>query len=801
MDINLKSIIPHIIAVVVAVALSAFYFSPQLSGKTTNSGDSRAYVAKSKELKDYTEKTGDVSLWAGSLFSGMPSYQVSVRKNTNSFRYLNDVAHLFIPRPIGNYIFGILIFYLSMILIGVNPWVSLLGAVGFAFNTYIMVVYDAGHFNKVRSVMTMMPIIAGLILTLRKKYFYGAVLFSIGLAWNIYNFHIQMTYYLGMILGVFVIAMLIKAIKEKTTTSFFKAMGYLVIGSILALATNASKLMTTMEYAEETMRGEPVLAASSDKPATSSETKGLEWSYAMSYSNGWMDVVAAYIPGVVGGSSMEPVGNKSASAKEFKKFGQRIESAPLYWGSMGSTSGPAYFGAIMIFLFVLSFFVLDWYYTLGFGIAILLSILVSLGSNMEGINRLFYDYLPYFNKFRAHSSIMTVLGLIVAFLGTMGLSKIVQQKDKETLLKPLYISGGILAVVSLFFAFAGGSFFDFEGAADGRYAQMGLNADVFVDDRISLMRSDALRSLFFVVLACGALYLYLKEKIKLNVLLPVLIVLTVVDLFGVDKRYLNNSDFVSKRKIEKQFVATAADKQILKDKDPYFRVINQTVNTFNDNSTSYFHKSIGGYHPAKLQRYQDLIDRHLKKNNMNVYNMLNTKYFIVSDKKKQPQAKLNPDAMGNAWFVNSIKQVNTANEEIDALNTIDVKTEAVVHTEFSDKLSGIEVPQNSSIALLEYKPNHLSYTSKNDKTSLAVFSEIWYAPEKGWTALIDGKETDLIRANYALRAMKIPAGEHKIEMIFDPQSFRIGNIITLISSTLLLLLGGWVVFKEVTKKD
>ncbi len=801
MNIEFKKLKIHLLSILIIIAISAIYFSPQLKGYTTNSGDAKAGIGKQKELRDYKEKTGEVGLWAGSLFSGMPAYQVGLFKNNNMFKYVNSSLKLFIPGPIGAFVMAMLIFYLSLSVLKIDPLICLLAAFAFSFNTYNLMIYEAGHFGKVFSVTTMLPIIISIFLLFKKKYFNGFVLFTFSLSLHLLSFHIQMTYYLAIFIAIYIVFELVKLIKKKDFNHIGKIIGLLILGSVLALSTSASKTLSIREYAQETMRGKPVLKIDENKTATSSsETDGLEWNYAMSWSNGLMDLIAVYIPGVVGGSSNQPISRNSNTYKEFKKFGQKLEYAPLYWGAIGSASGPSYNGAVIILFLILGLFILPNKYRFGFGIAILVAFAISLGKNFEVFNRLLYNFLPMYSKFRAHSSVMAIVPVLTVLLAILTLTKIVKAENKDVLLKKLYISVIILTTISLFFGLFGSSFFSFEAASDARYAGSQLDVSVFVKDRIALMRLDSFRSLFFVLVAAALVYLYLKNKLKKNMFLIAILFLSTIDIWSLDKRYFNEDDFVKKSKIRNQFVPTNADKQILKDKDPHYRVFNQTQNPFNENNTSYFHNSIGGYHPAKLQRYQDIIDRHLLKGNMQVFNMLNTKYFITQkDKKKAPIAQQNSGALGNAWFVSKLNYVNTANEEIDALNSINTKTEAVINTEFKDLYlhANIEVPKNASIKLDKYTPNVITYSSSNDNTSLAVFSEVWYSPSKGWKAYIDNKETELIRANYVLRALIIPAGKHQIKMIFDPKSLKIGDLITLITSSLIILLAIFAIFKNI----
>ena len=541
------------------------------------------------------------------------------------------------------------------------------------------------------------------------------------------------------------------------------------------------------------MRGEPILAHSG-KVTSSSETEGLEWEYAMQWSNGFADVMASIIPGFAGGGSSEPIKSSSATSKEYRKFGVRAKEAPLYWGALPFTSGPVYFGAVIWFLAILS--LLCWKSPLKWwlGIAILLSLLMSMGKHFP-INRILFDYFPLYNKFRAPSSITSITAILLPILGMAGLWDFIKNDGKQLMkdqLRKIYIATGIVAGICLLFFFFGSSLFDFSGANDAGFQQQGFNSSAFVKDRTSLLQSDALRSLAFVLLTGGSLFLFAKKWLKSVYLFLALGLLTLFDLMPIGHRYINHDDFVNQKSIEKQFEPRPVDKQILQDNDPHFRVLDNSINTFNSTRSSYFHKTIGGYHAAKLQRYQDIIDRHIMPNNERVMNMLNTKYVIQNGQDNQAFVQRNPAAIGNAWFINNIIWVTNANEEIDALNSFDPNGDAVVHEEFKSLLKGLSPAKNGTVKLTEYSPNKLSYKMTTDTEQLAVFSEIWYGPNKGWKAYIDGVETDILRVNYLLRGLRVPPGSHEIIFEFNPRSYRVGEQISFVFSILSLIwLGFW----------
>ena len=524
----------------------------------------------------------------------------------------------------------------------------------------------------------------------------------------------------------------------------------------------------------------------------------------------------------MGGGGAEPVPSNSAYAKEIKRSGGNTKNLklPLYWGSVGktvSTAGPIYFGAAVFFFFLLGMLIVKEPIKWGIGGGVLLTMLLSLGDNFEFFNRIFFDYFPLYSKFRTPNSILAITAFLVPVLGTLAISEIVSGKTKkEELLKPLYIATGVLAAICLFFALAGGSFFDFTYAGrDANYvSNYKMNLDLLKADRAALMQSDSLRSLGIILVSAGLIWAFLTNKIKQNILLVGLAVITIGDLWSVGKRYLNEDNFTNKKKYEVYKKPRPVDTQILSDKDLHYRVHDFTINAFNSSSTSYFHNMIGGYHPAKLQRIQDLIERNISSEdnllrkgfsspasnelfgNIPAFNMLNTKYFIGN-----PDAApiRNPRAMGNAWFVDQVQMVETPNAEIDALKGLDVASTAIVHQEFSDYVNGLNFSKNGSIKLTKYQPNHMTYESNATSDQLALFSEVWYGPNKGWQAYIDGNAVDHIRANYILRGLKVPAGQHKIEFVFAPKSYSIGKIITLICSLAIVLAFLWFAYTSMMK--
>lgn len=796
MNDNLKKFIPHLISLAIILAVSMFYFLPQMSGKVMKQGDLVQVGGMAKEIVDYNKKGEGPALWTNSMFGGMPSYQI----NTPSGKvmgYVYKTLTLGFNRPIGVFILGMIMFYITMLILGINHWLALIGSLFFGFTTNSLILFEAGHSSKLNVIMFSPGIIGGLILTYRKNYLFGAALFTISLALNVHSNHIQMSYYLALCLVILVITYFISAVMKKDVLSFFKSSGILLICSILALAASAGRLWTTYEYAEDTMRGKPILEAKAGQEKSSSTVEGLDYDYATQWSNGIGDLFASFIPRVVGGGSTEKVGKNSPFAKAVGS--RKTVLAPTYFGSLPFTSGPIYFGAIVFFLFVFGAFAasgrMKWFIV----ISVVATLLLSMGKNFDPIHRLIYDLVPLYNKFRTPNSILSITSVLIPMLAILVLSQLTKSENKEKYLMPLYISTGLLGGICLILWLMGGNFFDFALESDKQYGEI---ASILEEQRSSMMATSCMTSLFLILLTAGVLFFYIKSKISNKILLLVIGLFGIGDLINVGLRYVSHDDFIGKKNSEKEYEPRMVDNQILQDKDPYYRVYDASVNTFNNAMTSYHHKTIGGYHAAKLQRYQDIIDNHISKNNMKVLDMLNTKYFIVpTGQDKPPMVQQNPGALGNAWFIKNAIIVENANAEIDSLNSFDPKIDAVVHKEFSDYVKGIAAADSSSnIKLTSYSPVKLEYDANvSNGNQLAVFSDIWYGPNKGWTASIDGVQTEFIRANYLLRALKIPAGKHKITFEFKPKSYFNGEKISMIASLIVILLAIFAAYKSFKK--
>lgn len=804
-QILLKKALPHLVAIGVFLVLNVIYFYPQVDGKVLRQGDITQFQGMSKEVKDYEAETGRKMYWTNGMFGGMPSYQITTVRTGNNLSFLDKIGRLFIDRPIGRFFMAMLSFYLMMVILGVSPWISAIGAIAFGLTTNNLVLYEAGHTSKLKAIFYMPYMVGGVILAFRKRYLLGGLLFGIGLAMSLWSNHVQMTYYFFMTLGVFAMVQLIDSILKKEWTVLGKAVGVLAIGGLLAVGSSASNLMPTQEMAEDTMRGAPILepeAEQDEASLTSSQTEGLAWSYASRWSNSTIDLFATYIPGAAGGSSREQARFGENTIRFLRNTrNMQLPQVPLYWGGLGSTSGPPYMGAVLLFLFLASCIwvkgSVKWWLALG----TLLTYLVSMGSYFNTLNYFLFENLPLFNKFRAHSSILSITPLLMATLGMIGLHQITTGKvDEKRAMLGVYISGGILLSIGLFFWLLGPT--QFELTNEQELSQYGDElVEVFKEDRAAMMSNDALRSLFLVLIAAGLFWGHLKYKLDQRYLIVGLGLLVLFDFWGIDRRYLNEDNFEPVRNAREPFPARQVDLQIMEmenvsKKPPQeqfqnryrYRVFDQTIDVFNSAQTSYYHNTVGGYNAAKLQRFDDLIQRHISKGSRPVLNMLNTKYIIYGRQGQPEQFQVNPGALGNGWIVDSLIQVGSPNQEIDALTNLNTAQVAVVHEpEFGELVQGFKTGGRGTVELTSYVPDHLTYQITHNQGGLAVFSEIWYGPGKGWNAYIDGEPVDHLRVNYALRGLMVPAGEHKVEFKFEPKSVKTGGLISFITSGLLLL--------------
>lgn len=792
-------------AIVLFLVLNMVYFSPQLQGKVLRMSDLQQFKGMAQEARAYEAQTGETALWTNGMFSGMPTYQLTAPQKNNTLKIVRKFFMGFFSGPIGFFFAAMVSMYILLLILGAGHGISIIGAIAFGLTTNGMVLFTTGHTSKFMALAFSPMIIGGMLLVFKEKWIPGLALFSLGLGLNILSNHVQMTYYLFLVLGIIGLFELIRHAKAGTLPVFGKAVAILILGVVLALGSSASKIWTTYEYSRDTMRGKPILETKSSVDAnSSSETEGLAWDYAMQWSNGFGDLAAGLVPRAVGGSGQEVV-KDSETIKRMRSAGIGVREGtpqPLYWGDLPFTSGPVYFGALMCFLFVLAFFVskgpLKWAILAG----TLLTILMSLGKHLSGFNQLLFDYLPLLNKFRAPSSILSVTAILIPFLSALGLKEFLDHKENGSdRMKAVVWAGGITAALWVIIAFVMPSMSDFIANSDPAYAQQGWNTDALRLDRKSALQADSFRSLLYIILGVAALFAYLKNWIKKPILLLAIGLFIVADVWGVGKRYISQSDFLDSKQVETFFSPRPCDTEILKDGDLHYRVHDLTVDPFNSSRTSYFHKTIGGYHAAKLQRYQDMIERYISKGDMNVLNMLNTKYFITNDAQGQAIPRRNASALGNAWFVENIEIKESADAEIGAMQDFDPAETAFIHKEFQDVVSGFDPSKNGTIQLQSYTPNKLTYQSNTTSEQLAVFSEVWYGPDKGWELRIDGEPARLIRANYILRAARIPAGEHTIEMEFSPKKYLLGEWISLVASVLIIALVGYGLFLGYRKME
>ena len=795
--------------------ITLLYFYPILEGKRIKQHDIEMFKGMSKEITDYRESTGEQTLWTNSLFGGMPAWNILVSNNSNLMSTAHKALNLGFPHPIGAVFISMLGFFLLLLVLGCDIGTSFIGGLAYGFASYLFIIIGAGHNTKAYAMAYMAPVLAGILLTYKGKYLWGTVLTAIALALEVRANHLQITYYLLIIVAILVIAELVSDIKEKKMGHFAKATGLIVVAAIFAVMTYSTTLYANYVFGKETTRGKPVLTKDQ-----AIQTKGLERDYITGWSYGIGETWSLMIPNVKGGTTDTQIGyDNSAIDKVHPDLRRYFAEWRVYWGDQPLISGPVYVGAIVVFLFVLGALCVKGKLKWALLIATLLSILLSWGKNFMGFTNFFIDYIPGYNKFRSVSMTLVIAEVCIPLLGFLGLAEIAKHpENNKRNSKKVLIALGITAGCCLLFYIAPKVFFSFLSQGETKqFAELttGENGPYFqtfkaqlIDARVAIFREDTLRSLLFILFAGIPVFFYAKGKLKALPTMIVLGALVMIDMLPIDRRYLNNDNFISKQLAEKPFSPTVADKYILNDKDPDFRVLNLSLGVFNDASTSYFHKSIGGYHGAKLRRYDDLISKylHAELNKLftslsniprcPVLNMLNTKYIIYNPNSEPME---NPFAFGNAWTVNDIRWTATPNEEFEALDSTDLRHTAVVNTEFQSQLADFHPDGQGAIALTEYKPNQLTYDFEANSDQLVVFSEIW--TRQGWTLTIDNQEQPLLRANYLLRAAKVPAGRHQIVMRYEPKIWKTGNTIQMVSSSLLLLgLIGAIVFSLVRKK-
>ena len=784
-----KPVLFHILNIIILYLATAVFFGPLYQGKKIASGDSIQSLTNRNEIYEYKKESGKRVYWSNSMFGGMPDVALYGLKYIYPGKVYNSLNSL-APKPANIVFKSMLLAYISFALLGINIWLCLLGGLASGLTTNYLVVTEAGQYAKIACASISPLIMTGVLLSFRKKWLIGGTVLAFASSMALFTRHPQMMYYLFLSLLIGGIAFFVKAVINKELVAFAKTTGVILLAGGIAIMAGLTNLRSMSDYSADSMRGKPILEKSNEvtNSSSSSEVNGLAWDYAMQWSNNRLDLFSTLIPRVVGGSSAETIDSEDASARLFQSV--KNARAPLYWGALPFTSGPSYFGIIILLLFIFGLFFLPPYIRWWAIVSVILMLLLSMGKNMEGFNRLFFDYFPLYNKFRTPNSILVVTSGIIIFFAVLGMQGFLDTPatERKKNLKKLYYTVGGLGAVILFFAIMGPSFFDFRSAGDTRYQAEVTN--LLVQDRKAMMQSDAWRTLGLLLAGAGLVWAFVQQRLQLLPVLLGLAFLSTIDLWMIGRRYLNEGSFVNAQQYQQNFQARPVDQQIMQQEPQgrgYYRVLDLSINTFNSSSTSYFHNTVGGYSAVKLQRIQDIIDQQISVNNQLVLDMLNTKYVIT----QQGQLQTNPNTLGNAWFVESIKAVDSPNQEIDALSNFDPSSEAIILSdEFADYLNGF-TPGNGegSIQLTAYAPNKLTYSVNSAQEQLAVFSEIWYGPKKGWKVTLDGEEVDHIRANYILRAMRIPAGQHTIMFEFDP-GFIYGkvNLASQLSSGIILLL-------------
>lgn len=849
---NFKKYLPHVAAVVLFAIITLIQFSPLLSDKVLEQGDIVRYKGMSQEMTDFRKAEHSEALWTNSMFGGMPAYQVSTLHPGNWLGHIDKVFHLFLPHPSGYIFLCFLGFFILLLCLEISPWLAIVGALAYGFSSYFFIILEAGHNSKANAIGYLAPLLGGIILLMRGKHWLGFAVTTLFMALELNANHVQISYYGFMLFALVFLTYLIIAVKEKTLKPYFIGVGLFIVSSLIGVLPNAGNLLTTYEYGNYTTRGKTELTMNAALQTNKTNaTSGLDRDYATQWSYGVGETFTFLIPNFKGGPS-DAIGraDKDALKHVDPQMREQVAQSSAYFGEQPFTSGPVYIGAIVMLLAFLGLFIIDHPLKWALVIGTLLSVMLAWGKNFMGLTNIFMDYLPGYNKFRAVSMILVIAELTIPLLAVLALDKFIKASDKKQLFmlpfmkkqidlkKVLIISVVVIGgfcLVSAFLPSVTNSFipageetqivnqFKQSGAPDAQIAQIMPDFLANIEKaREAIFKSDARRSLIFVGLASIFLFLYLTKKLKLELFLVTMGVFILADLWPVAGRYLDAKNYVPKAQYDAPPAKTQADEQILQDKSLDYRVLNLSTSTFNDAATSYYHKSIGGYHGAKLKKYQEIIDFHLDKEindfydglntaaqndslmrvhmaKLGVLNMLNTKYVIVPAK-DQVFAIPNPQANGNAWFVKNIKTVANADSEIVALYHLDTKREAVVQQKNKELTTvGDHYNNEGKITLQSYKPNDLVYETESNEKGFAVFSEIYYP--KGWNAYVDGTLTPHTAVNYVLRGMEIPAGKHKVEFKFEPQVYKTGNSIAMIGSILLLLVVGGGLFMARKKKE
>ncbi len=796
---KLKRFYPHALAVLGFVLVSLIYFYPVLQGKKILQSDIVQYTAMAKEQNDFRAEYDAEPYWTNSAFGGMPTYQLGANYPHNYIKTLDGLIR-FLPRP-ADYLFLYFVgFYILLMALRIKPLKAFFGALAFGFSTYLIIILGVGHNAKAHAIAYMPMVIAGVLLVYQRRYLIGGLLTLLAAALEINANHFQMTYYLLILLLVIAAYYKIKAIKAKDFGHLWKSAAVFAIVGILAIGANATNIMATSEYAKESTRGKSELTFNPDG-SKKTEATSMTYNYITEYSYGILESFNLISPRIFGGSNSENVGTNSEMYKYVvaqnvpeDQAKEIVKGLPTYWGDQPIVAAPAYIGAIVFFLAVLALFADTRKIKYAFLAGALVSLFLSWGKNFPLLTDFFINYVPMYNKFRAVSSIQVVLEICIPVLAIMGLQSFFKLDEKEKWTN-LWKSGAVsVGVLVLLFLFKGS--FSFAGGSDSYFIQS--YGPEFVDalkqDRKSMFSADLLRSVFFIIVAFGALWLSIKNRISEKVAIILVGILMVADLFFIDKNYLNTSSFVSAHEVDEPFVEAPFDEAILKDQSHY-RVFEVSQNAMSDPRASYFHKSIGGYHAAKPRRMQELFDYQIANNNLEVLNMLNVKYLIQTNEKGEQITIKSTGANGNAWFIKEIKELKSADAEMKALTKFDSKNVAFINSnEFKLPAKQFVKDTTAVIKLDSYKSNELKYTSNNPNNGFAVFSEMYY--KNGWNAYIDGKLTEHYRVDYALRGLPIPAGKHTVEFKFEPQVVKTGSMISLFSFIGILGLLGFVIYSE-----
>lgn len=812
-----KQYLPHLAAVALFIIFSFAYLRPVLEGKQIIAHDTQSWMCMAKETIDFNENNEDVTLWTNSMFGGMPNYQISMDQPYNLIKYVEKVILSF-PQTVYNLILYLIGFYILLLTFRVNPWLAIVGAIAFTFASYNFIIIAAGHNSKAITIAYMAPLIGSVFSAFRYNKIGGGILTAFFLSLAVRANHIQILYYTLIILLIFGIVELVFSIKDKTLPSFLKSTGMVLAGVVIALGMNATALITTYEYGKYTMRGD----SNGLTTDVQNVQNGLNKEYITQWSYGVDETMTLLIPDFKGGASGGVLSEDSETAQTIKeKFNvpnikKTMEEyqLPLYWGTQPFTSGPVYIGAIVIFLFVLGFWTVDKRILWWLIPTIILTLMLSWGKNFMWLTDIFVDYVPLYKKFRTVSMTLVATGFGITLIAVLALKEIFSTAEKAKLIKPIMISAGITAGIALIFALIPSLAGSFSSEADAQFTgEMAFLKDTLPTDRASMLRTDAFRSVLFILGAAALLWMYIKNLLKTNVTIVLIGILLMLDLVPVAYRYLNDNNFERKRNIKNIVQPTAADNMILQDKSE-FRVLDATVNIFNDATPSYFHKNIGGYHAAKLRRYQELINSHIEPeigqlfgafnraktfdeiqpvlDSLGVLNMLNMKYVIYN---KEAAPLVNTSANGNAWFVQKINIADNADDEMKLTGTIDTRHEVVIDKQYAEQISVKPVNDTTaSIVLKSYKPNELVYVFNAKTDQMAVFSEIYF--DKGWNAYIKGEKAPYVRANYLLRAMPLKAGNYDVVFKFEPNAYKTGNLIAIVSSIAFILIVALYFFRR-----